>query len=202
MDIVRSSFRDFEGKIPKGWRPDTGDNNVILGGPVALSSFLDYKTSFVVWSSLYKRSFIEKKALAFEEGILLEDGDFMCNALLSANKVMFIDSCNYHYRVRPNSILTTNNVQKMSDSEKIVIAKFLKNYHLEENNNRKKLMLQSIYSFMKDWTRIVSQNKVIVDKAFIAMVYHEVWPVLRKRPLDERLKMMIKMLRIKFRKAN
>lgn len=123
-DIVRGSFRDFEGNIPRGWIADFTTNS--NSGLNVLNKFLDNNTSFAVWSSLYSTHFLNTHNLRFTPGILLEDGDFTTRAYLQANRVVTTDYTDYQYRIRPGSILTSNNAARMSESEEIVIKEFLK----------------------------------------------------------------------------
>ena len=55
----------------------------------------------------YRRQFLEKNALRFREGILHEDNYFTPLACLAAHTVIVIPNMLYHYRVRPDSIMTT-----------------------------------------------------------------------------------------------
>lgn len=64
---------------------------------------------------LYKRSFLEKKALRFKEGIFHEDNLFTPQACFFAQRVKVINRCLYDYRVRDNSITTTYNEKRLRD---------------------------------------------------------------------------------------
>lgn len=73
-DIVRGSFRDFHRNISAGRVADfiTDPNS----GPQVLDQFLNQNISFVVWSRLYSREFLNNNNLRFTPGILREDGHF------------------------------------------------------------------------------------------------------------------------------
>ncbi len=197
-DIVRGSFRDFDGKIPDGWVVDF--NICPSKGTDALKQFLSQSLSFVVWSSLYKTSFLKNKKLEFTPGILLEDGDFTTRSYLLASCVATVDTPNYCYRIRPGSILNTNNSQKRSDSEFLVISKFTNLHQITLNNETKSLIESAIYAFMRDWTRILAQNNINLTKEHaesLKLANKIIKPALRKRPLIEKIKFAIKWQTIK-----
>lgn len=76
--------------------------------------------------------FLNTHNLRFIPGILLEDGDFTTRAYLKAEKVVTTDYMDYQYRIRPGSILTSNNAKRMSESEEIVIRNFEKTFNHKE----------------------------------------------------------------------
>ncbi|MDG5049598.1 glycosyltransferase family 2 protein [Lactococcus lactis] len=199
-DIVRGSFRDFDGNVPDGWVTDF--NICPSKGTEALKQFLNQSLSFVVWSSLYKTSFLRNKKLEFTPGILLEDGDFTTRSYLLASCVATVDTPNYCYRIRPGSILTTNNSQKMSDSELFIINKFIKFHQNTMNAETKSLIEDAIYAFMRDWTRIIVKDTVQFPKSHFTSLKSAnkiIKPTLRKRPLKEKIKYAIKINIIKYR---
>ena len=59
-----------------------------------------------VWNKLIKRDFILKNKLLCPEGLIHEDYIWSFNLLKYINKVSFIPAITYHYRVRPDSIVT------------------------------------------------------------------------------------------------
>lgn len=200
-DIVRGSFRDFDGNIPKGWIADFKTPITKTGADV-LDKFLDNNTSFVVWSSLYKTEFLINKKLRFIPGILLEDGDFTSRAYLKADTVVTTNCTDYQYRIRPGSILTTNNAQRMSDSEAIVIKNFIELHASITDLRTKHIIAKAIYAFLRDWTRILSKNKVVFNetqKDIYSKALDIVKIVNARRTLKERLKFGIKNVIIKFK---
>lgn len=64
-----------------------------------------------VWQRCYRREFLLDNNLWFREGILHEDNEFTPRACLKANRVKVIPDLLYHYRVRPNSIMTTRGMR-------------------------------------------------------------------------------------------
>lgn len=192
-DIVRGSFRNFDGNIPEGWITDF--NISPSRGTEALRYFLNDNVSFVVWSSLYRTTFLRENRLEFTEGILLEDGDFTTRSYINASVVATSDAPNYYYRVRPGSILTSNNAQRRSQSEAKVIQNFI-NWHESITNHEIKLLIeQSIYAFMRDWTKVLVKNKVKFSAHNSCYVAAKTITedVLKSRTLFERLKFNAKL---------
>lgn len=200
-DIVRASFRDTEGNIPKGWIADM-PMELTLDGREALKMLLDNNTSFAVWSSLFKVSFLKENRLGFQKGILLEDGDFTTRAYLKAETVTFINDKGYRYRIRPGSILTTRNFQRRSDSEEIVISKFLNLIKDERSNEVIYLLQYSIFAFLKDWTKILYRNHVEFSKLIFQSAIVCTKNIVDEMPFKQRLKFRIKYYLIKFRYMN
>lgn len=198
-DIVRGSFRDFHGNIPAGWVADfITDPNP---GAQVLDQFLDQNTSFVVWSSLYSREFLNNNNLRFTPGILLEDGDFTCRAYLAARTVITTNYTDYMYRIRPGSILTSNNAKRMSESEDLIVDKFLNMIKSAQTLKTKQILTKAVYSFMRDWTRILSKNKVKLNKNISSFTpaLKVIKPLVKQRPLKEQLKFNTKVFIIKMK---
>ena len=199
-DIVRGSFRDLDGNIPKGWIADF--KTPATTGSDVLDKFLDNNTSFVVWSSLYKTEFLINNKLRFIPRILLEDGDFTSRAYLKAETVVTTNITEYQYRIRPGSILTSNNAQRMSDSEALVIQNFIKLHDSITDIYRQYIIAKVIYALIRDWTKILSKNHVDLNetqKDIYSKASSIVAIVNARRTRKERLKFKIKQLIIKFK---
>lgn len=196
-DIVRGSFRDFNGNIPKGWVPDF--NVPTNCGTIVLDQFLSSNISFVVWSSIYRLDFINSNHIRFTPGILLEDGDFTARAYMLAKLVATSPEPNYAYRIRPGSILTTNNAQKMSLSEEKIISQFISMLKHEESDVLCSLILKSIYAFMKDWTRIIVKNNLSLDRtnSCFDTALTLIKEIINSKPLKEKIKFLTKVIIIK-----
>ena len=63
----------------------------------------------------YRRDFLVHNHLLFKQGIYHEDNLFTPMACYYAQKVKQINICLYDYRVRANSIMTTNNTKRLHD---------------------------------------------------------------------------------------
>ncbi len=197
-DIVRGSFRDFNGNIPKGWGADF--NVPTNCGTIVLDQFLSSNISFVVWSSIYRLDFINSNHIRFTPGILLEDGDFTTRAYMLAKLVATSPEPNYAYRInRPGSILTTKNAQKMSLSEEKVISQFISMLKHEESDVLRSLILKSIYAFMRDWTGIIVKNNLSLDRtnSCFDTALTLIKEIINSRPLKEKIKFLTKVIIIK-----
>lgn len=197
-DIVRGSFRDFNGNIPKGWVPDF--NVPTNCGTIALDQFLSSNISFVVWSSIYRLDFINSNHIRFTPGILFEDVDFTIRAYMLAKLVATSPEPNYAYRInRPGSILTTNNAQKLSLSEEKVISQFISMLKHEESDVLCSLILKSIYACMRDWTGIIVRNNLSLDRtnSCFDTALTLIKEIINSRPLKEKIKFITKVIIIK-----
>lgn len=197
-DIVRGSFRDFNGNIPKGWVPDF--NVPTNCGTIVLDQFLSSNISFVVWSSIYRLDFINSNHIRFTPGILFEDVDFTIRAYMLAKLVATSPEPNYAYRInRPGSILTTNNAQKLSLSEEKVISQFISMLKHEESDVLCSLILKSIYACMRDWTGIIVRNNLSLDRtnSCFDTALTLIKEIINSRPLKEKIKFITKVIIIK-----
>ena len=199
-DIVRGSFRDFNGNIPKGWVPDF---NVPTNGTIVLDQFLSSNISFVVWSSIYRLDFINSNHIRFTPGILFEDADFTIRAYMLAKLVATSPEPNYAYRInRPGSILTTKttkNAQKMSLSEEKIISQFISMLKHEKSDVLCSLILKSIYACMRDWTGIIVRNNLSLDRknSCFDTALTLIKEIINSRPLKEKIKFLTKVIIIK-----
>lgn len=196
-DIVRGSFRDFNGNIPKDWVPDF--NVPTNCGTIVLDQFLSSHISFVVWSSIYRLDFINSNHIRFTPGILLEDGDFTTRAYMLAKLVATSPEPNYAYRIRQGSILTTNNAQKMSLSEEKVISQFISMLKHEESDVLCSLILKSIYTFMRYWTGFIVKNHLSLDRtnSCFDTALTLIKEIINSKPLKEKIKFLTKVIIIK-----
>jgi len=69
---------------------------------------MDYQTQ--VSLHFAKREFLEKHELAFQEGLLYEDNIYTLNLILSASRAAHLSQTLFHYRIRENSIMTSDRV--------------------------------------------------------------------------------------------
>ena len=193
-DIVRGSFRDFNGNIPKGWVPDF--NVPTNYGTIVLDQFLSSNISFVVWSSIYRLDFINSNHIRFTPGILFEDADFTIRAYMLAKLVATSPEPNYAYRInRPGSILTTKttkNAQKMSLSEEKIISQFISMLKHEKSDVLCSLILKSIYACMRDWTGIIVRNNLSLDRknSCFDTALTLIKEIINSRPLKEKIKLL------------
>lgn len=76
-----------------------------------------------VWTKAFKRSFLQKIGLQFEDEIMVgEDFHFNLHAFKHAQKIRGIATSLYYYRRRPNSIMTSRPSDKHIDSQLSVMV--------------------------------------------------------------------------------
>lgn len=197
-DIVRGSFRDFNGNIPKYWVPDF--NVTTNCGTIVLDQFLSSHISFVVWSSIFRLDFINSNHIRFTPGIILEDADFTIRAYMLAKLVATSPEPNYAYRIhRLGSLLTTNNAQKMSLSEEKIISQFISMLKHEESDVLRSLILKSIYTFMRYWTGTIVKNHLSLDRtnSCFDTALTLIKETINSSPLKEKIKFLTKVIIIK-----
>ncbi|MCD0432602.1 glycosyltransferase [Lacticaseibacillus paracasei subsp. paracasei] len=198
-DIVRGSFRDFNGNIPKDWVPDF--NVPTNCGTIVLDQLLSSNISLVVWSSIYRLDFINSNHIRFTPGIVVyEDIDFTTRAYMLAKLVATSPESNYAYRRnRQGSVLTTNNAQKMSLSEEKVISQFISMLKHEESDVLCSLILKSIYTFMRYWTGTIVKNHLSLDRtnSRFDTALTLIKEIINSRPLKEKIKFLTKVIIIK-----
>ena len=60
-----------------------------------------------VWTGLCRRAFLERHRLRFVPGLVHEDEEWMPRILFLAEKTVILNEALYHYRIRPNSMITS-----------------------------------------------------------------------------------------------
>lgn len=88
-----------------------------------------FQINVPVWTKFFKRDLIED--IRFEEGLIFEDNLFFMEFIFNANKIYFYDKYLYNRRIRPNSILTSDNSKNKMDV--IEIYKLITN-NIKEHN--------------------------------------------------------------------
>jgi glycosyltransferase involved in cell wall biosynthesis len=91
---------------------------------------------------LYKRDFLLKYSLFFEEGIFHEDNLFTPIVCYHAQSVKIIPECLYVYRIRHGSIMQTAHIRRLFDS--ITIANALAGFFIPLQNIDKSIIYRQI----------------------------------------------------------
>lgn len=116
--IVTDYFRFFQssGKAEPVFQ--IGAQTNIIRGMDFLSTMLHRRQAFWnVWRCLYKRTFLEKNQLYFEENLLCEDIEFTTRVLLSNPDITFIHCPYYFYRIgRENSLMARPSFARLHDT--------------------------------------------------------------------------------------
>lgn len=77
-----------------------------------LSMYCNRQFYMMAWNKLYKKSFIERNNLYFEEGILHEDDHMSFRAFAAADSVYVSHRKTYYYLVRESGIMSMNQYTK------------------------------------------------------------------------------------------
>ena len=122
------------------------------------------------WLNVYRADFLKCNNLLFKKGILHEDEEFTPRVFIKAASVIQTDICFYHYMIRDGSITTKNNKKKNLIDFYSTCKALEKIYHKIEDNELKKLLLNSLVS--KYLTLFVTANayeygKELYHKAFV-----------------------------------
>lgn len=102
-------------KIPKNLR-----NKILVNKDDILKNL--FKFPRTAWSKFYRKDFILKNGLKFQEKVTGEDQLFFINAFLNANKIMVLEKNLYYYRRARKNSLTFSKVRNTTDLIEIFYA--------------------------------------------------------------------------------
>lgn len=92
---------------------------------------LDALRSPSVWNKIYKRDFLNRIALKFQNVRYYEDGYFTVNALYYCNKMAIAPNTNYYYFINPTSIVRSGKT-KRKVYDKIMGRNYIVNFVREK----------------------------------------------------------------------
>ncbi len=99
-----------------------------------------------IWQRVYRRAFLQDNHLRFDESVRrAEDDLFTTLVMLHAKSVIVSDACLYVYRIRPQSITTTVDINRWYDSLKV--QEFLTDTFIPMHNLDKTVIYQVLASF-------------------------------------------------------
>lgn len=121
-----------------------------------------------VWLYMYKREFLISNALVFKQGIYHEDEEFSPRVILKSKIVGVYNKCFYAYRQRPNSIISSSNIEQKTNDifntclELEILADGIRNLNLRKlfKNYISALAMQQILNFKL--TNIESNIKIFI----------------------------------------
>ncbi len=104
-------------------KQEIGNNDnreeILFNRDELLKTFLKRTINFVVPSMLFKKEFLDKNELSFNEGLRFsEDQPFIWNVILNTNKAIYLYKKMYGYYIRENSIMTSSSLDKIMNSFK------------------------------------------------------------------------------------
>ena len=98
---------------------DSNDKEILFNKDELLKTFLKRTINFVVPSMLFKKEFLDKNELSFNEALRFsEDQPFIWNVILNTNKAIYLYKKMYGYYIRENSIMTSTSLDKIINSFK------------------------------------------------------------------------------------
>lgn len=138
------------------------------GKDFLLNKYRDNNLNVEAWLYAYRKAFLEKNQLTFEEGILHEDVEFTPCALMKCGKIIQLPDRLYHYMVRENSISTQKNKEKnirdlfetlrkldqMADEQESELRKWMKNGILNSYLN----MVQTARMYQKQYRKLLDKR--------------------------------------------
>lgn len=143
---------------------------------------LMFESCVCPWNKLYKREFVMENNIRFPKGLIFDDNVFYYNALLSANKICFIDEFLFIRRWYSKSSTTTGDIRFISslDISNLIIDIFkdkneFDNYKINLLNNKisinfmrynkiKKEFKQSYFKAMReDFIKILKNEELYED---------------------------------------
>lgn len=116
-----------------------------------------------VWQNIYSTAFLQKTNIRFYEGIVHEDLDYNYRLYPLAKRVMFTNLTGYHYRVFGESILRTNNpnkIKNMIDSSFYIVRSIWDN----TNNSNYSKEIQTHYYRYGNSMVVSNIIRIITDK--------------------------------------
>jgi glycosyltransferase involved in cell wall biosynthesis len=116
---------------------------------------------------LYRREYVLKNNLFFEEGIYHEDNLFTPIACYYAQLVKVIPDCLYNYRIRVGSIMQTDNLKKLYDM--IVVANKLSDFFIPIKDINKRQLYREIAgeyfsSYLPEKKKLFGKKDKIIRK--------------------------------------
>ena len=182
-DVVESGILLYDNKTHKVEERKNKKYNFVEKG-----SYLWGKYTTEVCNKIYKKNFLLKNNIFFEEGMIHEDDLFTIRILFSTNKIEKIEKSFYYYRInREESIMTNVNlerrlkalrkiVEKIKEYQKIMqtdifsflMLKILEIYYLIEiyeinNENIKKEKIKELEESIKiNWEKLLETEKDIL----------------------------------------
>ena len=155
LDIAIGGYKKLYSNIYESIKRN---NNLVDIGVTTGVNFLknemkckDYRME--VWDVLYRREFLEKNNLTFEEGLVYEDELFTPLALFKATRVKLIETNGYIYRQRQNSIMSNKPNINHINSTKYLIDKFIEYFYATSSEDIKYIVSRNLISLTSGYEK-------------------------------------------------
>lgn len=120
-------------------------NHSIYSGLEVIKNQIEVMNDYItmVWAGVYKKDYLIKNKLYFEQGLIHEDELWTPSVLVKATRVGYINDVIYSYRIRPNSIMRSNTIEYSKHIESFIYI-FNKLYIYMDNYIKDKYVLSLI----------------------------------------------------------
>lgn len=151
VDILQNTFlfyneeKDTKGVSSPSFKLDKLYDSKEIKEKICTST--SERSTIYVWRNLYKRSFLEKNHILFDENLrMIEDSPFNLLAFLKAECVAAVDKPIYAYRVRSDSLQRKSYIK---DYDLIMEYQWnLKNEYYRENSDNNPLFYNDFAEFI------------------------------------------------------
>lgn len=148
-----------------------GDKKFVSGKEFLLRELRTKTMHVPVWLNLYKKDFLKKNNLFFEQNIIHEDELYTPQVFLSAKKVIVTNIQFYNYVIRENSITTSSNQIRNRDSIVKIVNKLETIYDktLAKNDNQLKKLLKDhlVDIYINSQLKLPKKNRGPIDFDFL-----------------------------------
>jgi glycosyltransferase involved in cell wall biosynthesis len=141
---------------------------------------IDNKFPSGVWNKLYRKSFLDKYEIRFEEGYYFEELMFSINTFYHCNKMLLIPDNSYHWYIREGSI--SNTVSILHIDSIFYGYSYIKNFFISKD----------IYS---------KENQLLIDKLFYKQLF-DIYIYNNEESIEPYIEDIIKKMNEKFDNYN
>ncbi len=121
---------------------------VCTAGEQLFAAFCDHgEYNVSVWQYLYRRTLIMQNQIRFFSGIILEDNPFTYQVMIRAPRAGYLGEALYKRRIRPNSIMTTEQWRRRANGYAVAGNLIWKDYMLRRNMLSAEAGKWSVYQF-------------------------------------------------------
>lgn len=155
---------------------------VLFKNEEVLKAYLEEEISPVAWNKLYKKDFIKKNCLKFEDGLLHEDELWSLQVYLKAENVVVIPNYTYKYYKSNIGSITANKSEKNYNSN-IFIMKKISEYATTHPKMKQVSEQLAVRLFEKQYYFLKS-DAVIENRKLWLKKYDEIRSIYRKSILN------------------
>lgn len=140
-DIVVANAVQIEGDKQIRMSHDTLNENTVYSAEAYISRAIKTKQWYApAWLNLYRKEFLFANNLFFHVSILHEDMEILPRVFLSADSIVYADIDFYHYIIRPDSIMKSDNHDKHAQHLLYILGEWKSLFDLIENVRLRRLL--------------------------------------------------------------